>query len=243
MFEQSILVRQRTSKPWSVLLSLTAELAGIGLLVVLPLIWAERLPALSLTKIAVWLPLAPAPTPVHPAPTGRHVKPSPFVPTRVIYAPSAVPPRINFFNDPPPQPTGFEPFVSGGQKTGIALTDLVARTPGPPGPPVVKHTANLTPPAPPIRIRVSHLESATVLYKVIPVYPALARSTHISGTVYLLGVIGTDGSIQSLRVLRGHPFLVRAALDAVRQWRYKPTILNGQAVEVEAPIDVTFTLQ
>lgn len=71
----------------------------------------------------------------------------------------------------------------------------------------------------------------------------MAKATRTAGTVYLLGVIGTDGSIQSLHVLRGHPLLAGAALDAVRQWRYKPTILNGTAVEVEAPIEVTFTLQ
>ncbi|MGA3025814.1 MAG: TonB family protein [Bryobacteraceae bacterium] len=241
MFEQSILVRQRTSKPWSVLLSLAAELAGIGLLVVLPLIWAERLPAFSLTKIAVWLPLAP--TPVRQAPTGPRVKPSPFVPSRVIYQPAAVPERVNFFNDAPPDSTGFEPFTGSGSKIGIGLDDLAPQAPRPPERPVARRTADVTPLAPLIRIRVSHLEPAMILYKVIPAYPSLARTTHTSGTVNLLGVIGTDGSIRSLRVLRGHPLLVGAALDAVRQWRYKPTILNGQAVEVEAPIDVTFTLQ
>jgi protein TonB len=87
------------------------------------------------------------------------------------------------------------------------------------------------------------MEPAKLLVKVVPVYPAMARTTRTQGTVYLLGVIATDGTIQSLHVISGHPLLVNAALDAVRQWRYKPTILNGRAVEVEAPISVTFTLQ
>jgi protein TonB len=243
MFEQSILVRQRTSKPWSVLLSLVAELAGIGLLVLLPLIWGQRLPALAATKIAVWLPLAPTPVPVHPAAAGPRVKPSPFIRPEAIYQPVAVPDRINAFNDAPPEITGFETLASGGQKTGIGLMDLGAGVPGPPQRPVAKRAPDIIAPAQTMRIRVSRLEPAKVLYKVLPVYPALARGAHISGTVYLLGVISTDGTIQSLRVLHGHPLLVGAALDAVRQWRYKPTLLNGQAVEVEAPIDVTFTLQ
>jgi protein TonB len=241
MFEQSILVRQRTSKPWSVLLSLAAELAGIGLLVVLPLIWAEHLPAFGLTKIAVWLAPAPTPLPVHPTPAGPRAKPSPF--PKGVIAPSAVPNHINFFNDPPPQSTGFEPFVNSGPINGIPIGDLLAQTLRPPERPLVKNPPTVTRPAEPILIRVSHLDPAKLLYKVIPVYPSPARAARISGTVYLLGVIGADGSIQSLRVLGGHPFLVKAAVDAVRQWRYKPTILNGQAVEVEAPIDVTFTLQ
>jgi periplasmic protein TonB len=241
MFEQSILVQKRTMKPWSVLLSLAAELAGIGLLVLLPLIWAERLPAFSFTKIAVWLPLAPTPEPVHTAPAEPHMKPSPFPHSSVFVAPIRVPDRIVDINDAPPPTTGFEPFAKGGSPTGIRLADL-GRTPEPPAPPVVKHT-DTTPAAPLIRIRVSRVEPAKIVYQVMPVYPTIARSTRTSGTVYLIGVIATDGSIQSLHVIKGHPLLVGAALDAVRQWRYKPTILNGQPVEVEAPIEVTFTLQ
>jgi protein TonB len=60
--------------------------------------------------------------------------------------------------------------------------------------------------------------------------------------VELLGVLGTDGRIHELKVLRGHPLLINAALDAVRQWIFEPTMLNGQAVEVSAPITVNFIL-
>ncbi len=242
MFEQSILVQKRTSKPWSILLSLSAELAGIGLLVLLPLIWAERIPALSLTKIAVWLPLAPEPAPVHQTPATSHIKPSPFVPARVFVAPARVPDRLIAFTDPPPPTTGFEPFANGQARIGLEAGNLATDTSGPPEPPVVRRPAQAGP-ATPVRIRVSQMEAAKLLHKVLPVYPAIAKTTRTSGTVYLLGVIATDGSIRSLRVLKGHPLLVGAALEAVRQWRYQPTILNGQAVEVEAPISVTFTLQ
>ena len=76
---------------------------------------------------------------------------------------------------------------------------------------------------------------ATPIHKVEPVYPALAKQARVSGTVELLGVLGTDGRIHELKVLRGHPLLINAALEAVRQWIFEPTLLNGQAVEVCRP--------
>lgn len=85
--------------------------------------------------------------------------------------------------------------------------------------------------------------AAKLLKRVIPPYPVLARQTRIQGTVHLLGIVAKDGRVQNLRVIDGHPLLRQAALDAVSQWVYSPTILNGQPVEVEAPIDVNFTLR
>jgi protein TonB len=75
-----------------------------------------------------------------------------------------------------------------------------------------------------------------------PLYPPLARQTRVSGTVRLHAIVGEDGSIQSLEVVSGHPLLIQAALDAVKQWRYKPTVLNGTPVEVDTTIDVIFNL-
>jgi protein TonB len=76
-----------------------------------------------------------------------------------------------------------------------------------------------------------------------PVYPELALRMRVSGVVELEGVIGTDGRLRELRVLRGHPLLVAAALDAVRHWVYRPTLLNGVPVEVIAPISVAFQMK
>ena len=101
--------------------------------------------------------------------------------------------------------------------------EAVAREPAKPAPAPVK---------PP---RITQLRMATPIHKVEPVYPALARQARVSGTVELLGVLGTDGRIHELKVLRGHPLLINAALEAVRQWIFEPTLLNGQAVEVAAP--------
>ena len=76
----------------------------------------------------------------------------------------------------------------------------------------------------------------------MPVYPPLARQARISGTVRLEAVIAFNGAVQSLRVASGHPLLAQAALDAVRQWVYQPTLLNGEPVEVLTQIDVNFKL-
>jgi protein TonB len=81
-----------------------------------------------------------------------------------------------------------------------------------------------------------------LINRVTPVYPPLARQTRISGTVRLHALIAKDGTVQQLEVMSGHPLLVQAALDAVKQWRYRPTLLNGEPVEVDTTIDVIFTL-
>jgi len=91
----------------------------------------------------------------------------------------------------------------------------------------------------PTRI-VSHLSEAQLVNRVEPVYPHIAAVTGIQGQVKLHAIIARDGSIQSLNAISGHPLLVRAALDAVGQWRYRPYYLNGVAVEVETFITVNF---
>ena len=75
-----------------------------------------------------------------------------------------------------------------------------------------------------------------------PLYPPLAKQARISGTVRFTAIIGKDGTIQNLTLVSGHPLLVQSTQDAVRQWRYKPTMLNGEPVEVVTQIDVNFTL-
>jgi protein TonB len=89
----------------------------------------------------------------------------------------------------------------------------------------------------------SEILAAKVLRKVIPSYPPLARQARVQGTVRLVGIIAKDGTVRDLKVVSGHPLLVKAALDAVQQWLYQPTILNKEPVEVSAPIDVIFTSQ
>ena len=86
------------------------------------------------------------------------------------------------------------------------------------------------------------MQAANLVQQVRPVYPPLAKQARISGTVELSAVIGKDGRVGELHAVKGHPLLVQAALDAVKNWVYKPTLLNGEPVEVSTTIDVNFTL-
>ena len=86
------------------------------------------------------------------------------------------------------------------------------------------------------------MQRANLVRQVRPVYPPLARQARIQGTVKLTAIIAKDGTIQKLEVLGGHPLLIPSALAAVKQWRYRPTLLNGQPVEVVTQVDVNFTL-
>jgi protein TonB len=87
-----------------------------------------------------------------------------------------------------------------------------------------------------------NVKMAQILRRVEPQYPALAKAARVQGTVELVGVIATDGHLKELRLVSGHPLLAHAAMEAVSQWIYTPTLLNNEPVEVIAPITVTFHL-
>jgi protein TonB len=108
-------------------------------------------------------------------------------------------------------------------------------------PPTTPIAETRQPPSAPLKVS-EGVQMAMLVRKVIPEYPPLARSARISGVVRLIGTIGKDGTIRDLQLVSGHPLLSRAALEAVRQWIYRPTLLNGNPVEVIAPIEVNFTL-
>jgi protein TonB len=122
--------------------------------------------------------------------------------------------------------------VAGGQMGGV-IGGVIGGVGGAPPPPKPTQT----------RIRQGgNVTAAKLMNKVQPMYPPLARQTRISGTVRLHAIIGKNGSVEQLEVMSGHPLLVQAALDAVRQWKYQPTTLNGEPVEVDTTIDVIFSL-
>ena len=92
-------------------------------------------------------------------------------------------------------------------------------------------------------IPISHMDPGMLITRIEPRYPDIARRARIQGVVVIGALIGKDGRMVSLNVVSGHPMLVPAALDAVRQWRYRPYVLNNQPVEVETRVEVNFTLQ
>jgi protein TonB len=92
-------------------------------------------------------------------------------------------------------------------------------------------------------IRMTHLDPGMLIHRVEPIYPPLARQIHKEGPVELRAIIGTDGTIQSLQIVAGDPLFEISAREAVQQWRYRPTILNGQPVEIDTYITVIYTMQ
>jgi periplasmic protein TonB len=94
-----------------------------------------------------------------------------------------------------------------------------------------------------LRPRISEMQAGAPTHRVQPVYPHHAKLTRTQGEVLLTAIISRDGAIESLQVRSGHPLLAKAALDAVRQWRYRPYVLNGAPIEVETQIRVTFRLE
>jgi TonB family protein len=131
-------------------------------------------------------------------------------------------------------PIGAEPI--GPPCNGCINIDVKDNSPRPPG-------AAPEGPIKPQIIRKTHLDPGMLIHRVEPLYPALARQIRREGRVELRAIIGTDGSIQSLQVVAGDPLFLQSAVEAVQQWRYKPTYLNGQAVEVDTYVTVVYTLQ
>jgi len=131
--------------------------------------------------------------------------------------------------------------VPGGVPGGISGLSVLGAIPtaAPPPPKVVEAPKPVTPQ----RIRVGgNVQLANLIKKVNPIYPPLAKQARIQGVVHLTAVISKDGTIQNLQVISGHPLLVPAAMEAVKQWIYKPTLLNNEPVEVITQVDVNFTL-
>jgi protein TonB len=227
----------------SIPLAYVAESMLVGVLVLVPLIYTQALP-----KIVSMERIPPPPGPPPARTVGRPTPPAPHRPRLDgLTAPPSIPTIIATIVDPPEPPqTGVVqgPWVTGGLPGGPSdgVWNGVIGSPyggkEPPPPPPVVHTA---PKQQLLRVG-GDVIAARALSQPRPVYPPLATMARIQGTVVLQAIIAKDGTIQDLKVLSGHPLLVRAALDAVRTWRYQPTLLNTEPVEVLTEIDVVFKL-
>ena len=149
-----------------------------------------------------------------------------------LMAPRAIPKDVTILKEAEPPPELAQQGVFGGLAgQGVMIGAPIAALPPPPkaaAPARIKQGGNVT--------------AASIITQTRPVYPALARQARIQGNVVLHAIIDKDGNVAQLEVVSGHPLLVQAALDAVKQWRYKPTLLNGDPVEVDTTITVTFTM-
>jgi len=244
LFKQTFVQTQaQTRKPWTVAVSLSLQCLAVGIVLLIPLLHTENLRIPEPPQphlIRTWItqpPLPPQQTTSRASATSIPAAPRIFVYTPPIHS-AAVPQSIEM-------PTGDpEPGAWAGPATapfGPSLTTSVAL------PPVAEKPRPVAPPSPkpvvrgPLKVG-GDVAAAKLIYGPAPSYPQIAVAARSQGTVKLEAVIAADGSIRNLRVVSGPPLLMNTALEAVSQWRYHPTLLNGVAVEVITEIEVNFTL-
>lgn len=232
---------KKTNKPWAVVLSAMIQAGLLGILILIPLIYTEALPKAMLTTFLV--PPPPPPPPPPPAAAApKIVKPvARLIHNGQMMAPTVIPKKVEMIKEEELPPDVGAVGVVGGVPGGVPGGQAGGVLGG-----IIGGTGSALPPPPkaaPQRIRVGgNVAAAKLIRQVTPVYPTIAKTAHISGTVVLHAIIAKDGTIQELTYVSGPPLLMRNAMDAVRQWRYNPTLLNGEPVEVDTTISVVFTL-
>ncbi len=241
MFSDSLLElsgTERRRRKGAALFSFIVQGLIVGVLVLLPLFFLDTLPAQQLVTFLVAPP--PPPPPAPPAPPMKAVKMVSQIVNGQLLAPSKIPKAVKMIKEeeaPPPAmgvAGGVVGGVPGGQPGGV-IGSLIS---------TANRTSSAAAPKPseiPKRLVVSQGVSLGMLQsQVEPVYPMIAKRARVQGTVKLHAIISAQGTVESLQVVEGHAMLVTAAMDAVKQWRYKPYMLSGQPVEVETTVFVNF---
>jgi protein TonB len=226
----------RSHRGWTTLLSFGLQALAIACLLLLPLLYTQGLP-----RLAALAPLlAPAPLPAVPA--AQHANPASAAQSNMtgvrLISPPQIPQSINMLTETAAPPPMVDPGAIGVSH-GTGDPGARGTVPGS----ILGSDQILPPPPPPAaHPRPSTMMEGNLVLRVQPDYPAPARQLRVQGKVVLRAVISREGTIENLQVVSGHPMLVRAAVDAVRQWRYRPYVLNGEPVDVETEVTVNFVL-
>jgi len=240
MFEDSLLEsggRLKTNRGRYTTISIIVQFALLGVLVLIPLLFTEALPKTQLMTFLVAPPPPPPPPPPAAAPVHIVKQVQTDLMNGQLRTPTKIPEKVQMITEseaPPPS------LASGGVIGGIgAAGGAVGGVIGG----IINSQALVPKAVVPQRVRVSQgVTQGLLIKKVQPVYPPLARQARIQGNVLLQAEISVDGTIENLHLISGHPMLAPAAIEAVKQWRYKPYILNGEPVPVETQITVIFSL-
>ncbi|MGC2670523.1 MAG: energy transducer TonB, partial [Candidatus Acidiferrum sp.] len=214
--------RERRIRRRALIISVAAQSAILTAIVLFPLFGKPARIAFAMTPIPPYYhsPENPSPAP-HPAVPRR-----PNISPDFFSMPQHIPQQVDEHAQPAsPEPPGIPSGPGPGTPCPgcIPLVDTRVQPERP------ADTRQQTPP----RLHLTHLEPAMLIQRIEPVYPPLARQIRREGRVELRALISTDGTIKSLQVVSGDPLFLQSALDAVRQWRYRPTVLNGQPVEID----------
>ena len=251
LFEDSLLEssgKQRKRRTWATCLAVVLQCLLLAVLIVVPLWFTDVLPKQQLVAFLEAPPPPPPPPPAAPAATNVKVmKVTSEIANGQLRMPGRIPAKVQMIKeDEAPPPAAITGGVVGGVPGGIPGGQLGGVIGG-----IISSSSSLAaapnlskPVALPQRVRISQgVSRGLLVYRVEPTYPVLARQARIQGVVVLTAIIGKDGSIQNLQVVSGHPMLAPAAIEAVKQWRYKPYLLSGQPFEVETTVTVNFNFR
>ncbi len=233
MFEQTFIDEPGGGvKTWAVAASFLMQCLLLTAAVVMPLLFSYNPPMGDWVRHALLLAPPPPPLPAAPRPATQPVAPAPARFDAVLAAPTAIPQNVALVkNDERSSLAGLRAPDLGGVRGGAGGV--------PDG--VLGVTGSMTGIVPPKPLRLGgKVQAAKIVSQVRPMYPPEAAEQGIGGTVKLEAIITATGTIREIKVLSGEPLLADSALEAVRQWRYRPTYLNGQAVEVITQIEVNF---
>jgi periplasmic protein TonB len=243
MFEDSLIEsggKLKTKRGRTSAIAFIIQIGIIVVMILIPLIFTEALPR---TQLMTLLVAPPPPPPPPPPPAAAPVHIVKHIETDIVNGelrtPTKIPKKVEMIKEdeapPPVVSTGVVGGVPGGVPGG-SMGGVIGS--------VLSSTPTVAPKiATPQRVRVSSgVQSGLLVRKVNPSYPPLARQARIQGTVILQALISKEGSITNLQLVSGHPMLAPAAIEAVKQWKYRPYLLNGEPVEVETTIQVNFTL-
>ena len=240
MFEDSLIEsggKLSTKRGRTTTFSFVLQAIIIGVMILIPLMFTEALPKTQLMTFLV----APPPPPPPPPPPAAVVKVKPAetdIVNNQLRTPTKIPKKVEMIKEedaPPPQMAG----VVGGVPGGIPGGQMGGVIGG-----IISSTPVSVPKVAVQRVRISQgVTQGMVLRKTQPAYPQMAKIARVQGAVVLAAIIGKDGTIQNLHVVStASPLLNQSAIDAVKQWRYRPYILNGEPVEVDTTVTVNFTL-
>ena len=239
MFEDSLIEsgnKLKTKRLTTSIVSFFGQFLLLGILILIPLIYTEALPKTQLMTFLV-APPPPPPPPPPPAAVVKVVKIQSDLVNGQLRQPTKIPQKVQIIKEeeaPPAMAGGVMGGVPGGVPGG-SMNGVIGG--------MINSTSAIPKVATPQRVRVSQGVSAGNLIKrVQPNSPPLARQARIQGQVVLQAEISKEGTIQNLQLISGHPMLAPAAIEAVKQWRYKPYLLNGEPVAVDTQVVVNFTL-
>jgi len=240
MFEDSLIEsgnKLKTRRGRTSTLAFVFQAIIIGVMVLIPLLFTEALPK---TQLMTFLVAPPPPPPPPPPAEPVHVvkKVETDIINNQLRTPTKIPKKVEMIKEeeaPPPQMAGVVGGVPGGVPGG-SLNGVMGG--------IISSTPVAVPKVAVQRVRVSQgVTQGMVIRRVQPQYPQMAKIARVQGAVVLAAVIGKDGAIQNLHVISSaSPLLNQSAIDAVKQWRYKPYILNGEPVEVDTTVTVNFSL-